>query len=88
MENTNLDIEKEVLRYQHQNIKTFSNINEALISVGNDIKEVKHKQEKITFTLFGVVFLAGLILGTQYKVWLPFVKDGYEVAKTVIKSKN
>ena len=83
----NEELKKEIANNQYQNIKTFSNLNNNLISIGNDVKEIKHTQGKYTLILFISFFLVGVMLGTQYKIWLPYASDGYTIVKTVLTNK-
>jgi hypothetical protein len=85
---THEELEKSFLDSEHKYLKLSNMLNDNMIDIRNNVLEVKHKQDKFTYILFGIVFLAGIMIGTQYKSWIPYLKDGYKVVKTISSSKG
>ena len=44
-------------------------------SVKNDTHSLKNGQEKNSLILYALIFIAGLLIGSQYKLWLPYASD-------------
>lgn len=84
------ELEKYVMDDGHKYIKLSNMINDNMIDIKNNVLEVKHKQDKFTYILFGIVFVAGIMIGTQYKVWMPYINGLVSVVKTVnnVKGSN
>ena len=84
------ELEKEFIKEGHRQVKKDKLLNDHLNQIGNDVLEVKHKQDKFTYILFGVIFVAGIMIGTQYKLWTPYIKSFVNVVKTAndIKGSN
>lgn len=80
---THNELEKYVIDDTHKYLKLSNMLNDNMIDIRNNVLEVKHKQEKFTYILFGIIFVAGILIGTQYKSWIPYLKDGYKVVKTI-----
>lgn len=57
-----------------------NHINNKLGLIHNDTGEIKRKLERHNYIVLVIVFTAGILIGTQYKLWLPYMAD---VVKTI-----
>ena len=87
---THEELEKYVTDDTHKYLKLSNMINDNMIDIKNNVLEVKHKQDKFTYILFGIIFVAGIMIGSQYKTWMPYVNNLVSVVKTVnnVKGSN
>lgn len=68
-------VKKETLDRDTRIFKQGQELQLVLGSVKNDTHSLKNGQEKNSLILFGVIFIAGLLIGSQYKLWLPYASD-------------
>ena len=77
------ELEKEFISDKHRQVKQDRALNDSLITIGNNVLDVKHKQDKFTNVLFGILFFAGVLVGMQSKIWIPYAKNMVDIFKTV-----
>ena len=75
VENEIHGVRKETLDRDNRIFKQNQEIALVLGSVKNDTHSLKNGQEKNSLILFGVIFITGLLMGSQYKLWLPYASD-------------
>ena len=74
-------LQKEQLKHQKENLSLFSELakgQNTLIALGH---EIVGKQAKHTLFLSLAFFVAGVLVGMQYKVWIPYAYDVYSIVK-------
>ena len=79
---THNELEKYVIDDTHKYLKISNMINDNMIDIRNNVLEVKHKQDKFTYILFGIVFVAGIFIGMNSKLWIPYLDNLITVVKT------
>jgi len=77
-----IDIERQQLSYMGLHSRQFHEILTSNASIKNDTHDIKQGQGKHSMVIMAIVFLSGLAIGTQYKVWTPFVNGMYQAFKT------
>ena len=75
VENEIHGVRKETLDRDNRIFKQNQEIALVLGSVKNDTHSLKNGQEKNSLVLFAVIFVAGLLIGSQYRLWLPYASD-------------
>jgi len=78
-----LDIKKEGLNRDIATFKLNQELQLVLGSVKNDTHSLKNGQDKVNLIIIGLIFLAGVIIGTQFKTWSPFMSDLYNTFKVI-----
>ena len=66
---------KEILERDTRIFKQNQEVALVLGSVKNDTHSLKNGQEKNSLILYALIFIAGLLIGSQYKLWLPYASD-------------
>jgi hypothetical protein len=49
--------------------------------MSKNIHDIKESQAKNNMIIYGIIFLSGIIIGTQYKIWVPYANDIYSTVK-------
>jgi len=78
-----LKIKKEGLSRDIATFKLNQELQLVLGSVKNDTHSLKNGQGKVNLVILGIVFITGITLGTQFKVWSPFVNEIYNTFKII-----
>ena len=78
-------VEKQNLDYKHLNQLMLHEVLTALANVKNDTHTIKQGQSKFSLIVLAVVFIAGLLIGSQYAIWLPYISD---IVNTVQNASN
>lgn len=62
-----------------------------LATIGNDTHSIKQGQSKDKLLTYGIIFVAGILIGTQYRTWLPYadrIVETYKEAKEIRKKND
>ena len=78
-----ITLRKEVLDQSIKNFNQNSETQMVLGSVKNDTHAIKNKMGIYFGSMIALGFIFGLLIGTQYKTWSPFVSDIYTTYKAV-----
>jgi len=76
-----LNIDEELIAHKRDTIKLFHTITDYSASMSKNIHDIKEAQAKNNMIIYGIIFLSGIIIGTQYKVWVPYANDIYSTVK-------
>ena len=76
-------IKKEGLSRDIATFKLNQELQLVLGSVKNDTHSLKNGQDKINMFTMGLIFLAGLMIGTQVELWSPFVSGIYSLFQSI-----
>ena len=74
---------KETLDLGIRSFKQNAETQMVLGSVKNDTHAIKNKIGLYFGSMVSLAFILGLLIGTQYETWSPFVNDIYNTYKTV-----
>ena len=66
------DIEKQHTSYMGLHAKMFHEILTSNASIKNDTRDIKQVQGKHNLIIIGLVFVAGMLIGAEYRIWLPY----------------
>ena len=75
-------VRKEQIEMSMRNHKQNTETQMVLGSVKNDTHAIKNKMGGYFFAIVAISFVVGIMLGTQYKTWSPFISDIYNAFKT------
>lgn len=70
---------------EHNALKTSQVIINKLDNMSTHVTEIKNGQGKHNLIVLGVVFIAGVAVGTQFPKWSPYLGD---IIKTVKQTNN
>jgi uncharacterized membrane protein SpoIIM required for sporulation len=84
---THDQLEQAYLKDKHRKIEQDAELSKTLIKLNETLHDIKHSQSKFGLIFIGVLIFGGVMIGTQYKIWLPYLQDGYKVAKTISSTK-
>lgn len=76
-----LNLEKEQLAYQKANLSLFRELTEGQALIKRMAGDILLHQTKHALMMYLMVFLAGIVIGTQYKSWTPYISDIIETAR-------
>ena len=76
-----LKLEREQLKFQKDNLNLFQGIIEGQATIKELVMEILHKFSKTLFIVILISFLGGIVIGTQYKSWLPYLDSLVSIGK-------
>ena len=83
-----MKIERENMQHLNLVMKMLHEVLTHIASIKNDTHSIKSAQDKANLIIMGIIFVTGIMLGSQYKIWLPYasniidtVKNAREIAK-------
>lgn len=76
-----LKLEREQLKFQKDNLNLFQDIIKGQATLKELSLEILHHHSKQAFIVLVIVFLSGVIIGTGYKSWLPYLDSLVSIGK-------
>lgn len=78
-----LKLEREQLKFQKDNLSLFQDLVKGQAAIKVSLADILHHHGKQAMIVLLITFLGGIIIGTQYMSWLPFIGDIMNTAKGV-----
>ena len=86
------DTRKELIRLERMFVDSHTKSNtlshavlDRVATIGNDTHEIKQNLSKDKFITYGIIAIACMLIGTQYKTWLPYADS---IVTTVKKARE
>lgn len=81
-EDEKLKLKQEQLDFQRKNLDLFEHLTKGQASIKDMLTEILHHHGKQAIIVLVIVFLSGIVIGTQYRSWLPYMDEVISTVKS------